>query len=162
MAFNIAEFKANGNLRKLRQSVFQSNRLLFLLTLPLTLIILLIPEFLLGIFGHQFKDGAVCLSILAISNMLSAICGSVGILLQMTGYQSIYNKIIMVAAGLSIVLNLTLIPVWGITGAAIASSAAKIFQNLAASFVVYKKLGIFSIYIPGVTSKILQRKNQQP
>lgn len=157
-----AEFKANGNLRKLRQSVFQSNRLLFLLTLPLTLIILLIPEFLLGIFGHQFKDGAVCLSILAISNMLSAICGSVGILLQMTGYQSIYNKIIMVAAGLSIVLNLTLIPVWGITGAAIASSVAKIFQNLAASFVVYKKLGIFSIYIPGVTSKILQRKNQQP
>lgn len=157
-----AEYKAGGDLRKLRESVFQSNRLLFLLTLPLTFIILIIPEFLLGIFGDEFKGGAVCLSILAVSNMLSAICGSVGILLQMTGYQAIYNKIIMVAATLSIVLNLLLIPVWGITGAAIASSAAKIFQNLAASFIVYKKLGIFSIYVPGLTSKILQRKNQQP
>ena len=67
----------------------------------------------------------------------------------------------MAAAGLSIVLNLLLIPVWGITGAAIASSAAKIFQNLGASFVVYKKLGIFSVYIPWLTNKILQRKNQQ-
>lgn len=156
-----AEYKAGGDLRKLRQSVFQSNRLLFLLTLPLTLLILAMPEFLLGIFGSEFKAGAMCLSILAVSNMLSAICGSVGILLQMTGYQNIYNKIIMAAAGLSIVLNLLLIPVWGITGAAIASSAAKIFQNLGASFVVYKKLGIFSVYIPWLTNKILQRKNQQ-
>lgn len=155
-----AEFKASGDLRQLRRSVFESNRLLFLLTLPLTALLLAIPEWLLGLFGAEFKAGAQCLIILAIGHLLSALCGSVGMLLQMTGHQRTYNKIIVVAAGLSILLNILLIPGWGIMGAAIASSAARIFQNITSAIAVYKKLSIFPIYIPWFTHTMLKRTNK--
>ena len=156
-----AEFKEEGDIRKLRLSVFESNRILFVSTLPITALLVFFPGFLLSFFGTAFMSGALSLSILAVSNMLSAICGSVGILLQMTGYQVIYNRIIMVAALLSILLNIFLIPRYGIVGAAIASSIAKVFQNLASSMVVYRKFGIFSIYIPWFTYNLVSKKNNK-
>lgn len=156
-----AEFNAGGDIRKLRQSVFHSNRLLFISTLPITVIMLLMPGFLLSFFGEEFKVGALCLSILSVSNMLSAICGSVGILLQMTGHQIVYNRIILIAAFLSVILNILLIPKFGIVGAAIASSVAKVFQNIASAIIVYKRLGIFSIYIPWVTQRIHSSVNNK-
>ncbi len=156
-----AEFKAGGDIRKLRKTVFESNRILFVSTLPITALLMLFPGFLLSFFGTAFMAGALSLSILAVSNMLSAICGSVGILLQMTGHQVVYNRIIMIAALLSILLNIALIPIYGIAGAAIASSVAKVFQNFASSVVVYRKFGIFSVYIPWFTYSIVSKKNNK-
>lgn len=155
-----AEFKATNELKKLRNAVFRSNRLLFIFTLPITIFMLAFPKFLLGIFGSEFTSGALCLSVLAISNMISAICGSVGILLQMTGHQVAYNRIVMTAAIVSVALNILLIPKLGILGAALASSTAKIFQNVASSIVVYKKLKIFSVYIPWLTYSLVEKNNK--
>jgi len=71
-------------------------------------------------------------------------------LLQMSGKQKEYNRIIMIAAGGSILMNFILIPKIGIVGAAISSTVAKIFQNLASVAYAKRSMGILSLYLPGI------------
>lgn len=145
-----AEYHSQNDLSKLRRSMYSSTRLLFCATIPFTILIMAFPAWILSLFGNEFAQAETALIILVIGNFISSITGSVGILLQMTGHQHQYNKIIMTAALTSIGLNIFLVPKMGITGAAIASTAAKIIQNLGGSFYVYKKFGFLSIYIPGI------------
>lgn len=145
-----AEIHSQQDHHRLRRYVYRSTRLLFYATAPLTLFLLIFPEFILSIFGKGFNGGATALQILAIGNFVNCITGSVGILLMMTGYQIQYNRIIMIAAAIGILLNVILVPVIGIEGAAWSSTISKIFWNLVAVAYVYKKLGIVSIYLPGL------------
>ena len=146
-----AEYHSRNDLSKLRESIFSSTKMLFYATLPFTILIIIFPEWILSFFGKEFEQASTALIILSIGNFFSSITGSVGILLQMTGHQKPYNTIILFAAFTSIILNIILVPRIGITGAAIASAAAKIIQNFAGSLYVYKKFGFLSIYIPGFT-----------
>lgn len=155
-----AEIHSQGNHQRLKRYVFTSTRLLFYTTTPITLVLLFMPELILSLFGKGFTEGSLSLQILALGNFFNCITGSVGILLMMTGYQRQYNRIIMVAATVATGLNFMLVPVWGIEGAAVASSTSKIIWNLASVVLVYKHLGIFSIYIPGI-SRIISTKDKR-
>lgn len=146
-----AEIHSQGDRQRLSNYVFTSTRLLFYITAPLTLILLAIPELILSLFGEGFTSGSASLQVLAIGNFVNCITGSVGILLMMTGYQKEYNRIILSTAVLAVALNFLLVPAWGIDGAAISSTISKVIWNLASVLLVYKKLGIVSIYIPGIT-----------
>ena len=66
----------------------------------------------------------------------------------MTGNQNIYASILFIGAVLNIVLNLILIPLYGINGAALASMSSLIIWNLSMVLVVKKKLGFYTFYIP--------------
>lgn len=145
-----AEIKSSNDQNRLKTYIYNSTRLLFYTTAPITLGILLFPEFLLSLFGSEFSIAASSLQILAAGNFINCITGSVGILLMMTGYQVQYNRIIIVAAIMGISLNFILVPYMGIEGAAISSTVSKIFWNLASVYYAYKKLGLISIYFPGL------------
>jgi len=145
-----AELHSKGEKQRLKNYVFNSTKLIFYITLPITLLILIFPEKILSIFGPEFKTAWLALCIMAIGNFVNSITGSVGILLQMTGHQKQYNNIIISTAAASILLSLVLIPRFGIVGAAIASAAAKIIQNLASVIYTYRKINIVSIYLPGI------------
>ncbi|MFI5218021.1 MAG: flippase [Bacteroidia bacterium] len=143
-----AELHKKFELGRLQISAQSSTRILFYTAFPLTVIICLFPKFILGIFGNEFKEASLCLIILSVGNFISVISGSVGILLQMTGRQKQYNYIVMVAALINVVLNITLIPKLGILGAAIASSISKIFQNIASVIYVKRVFGFTTLYFP--------------
>jgi O-antigen/teichoic acid export membrane protein len=145
-----AEIQSTHDHQRLKSYVYNSTRLLFYATAPITIGILIFPEFLLGLFGKEFATAGSSLQILALGNFINCITGSVGILLMMTGHQEQYNRIIMVAAILGISLNFLLVPTMGIVGAAISSTVAKVFWNIAAVIYTYKKLGLVSIYLPGL------------
>lgn len=147
---SFAELHKKGEHKKLQQQVQSSTKILFWASLPVTVILIIFPSQLLGIFGPAFKVAWPALIILSIGNFVNNITGSIGILLQMTGRQKQYNRIISIAAIGSIVLNFILIPKMGIMGAAISSASAKIFQNLVAAIYVRREMGILSIYLPGL------------
>jgi len=156
---SFAELHSKGDNKRLKNYVFNSTRLIFYATLPITLLILIFPVQILSIFGPAFSYAWPALCIMAIGNFVNCITGSVGILLQMTGHQRSYNKIITSTAIGSIALNILLIPYWGITGAAISSAIAKIFQNLASVIYAYRKMNIVSIYLPGIHKFIKPAKD---
>jgi O-antigen/teichoic acid export membrane protein len=97
-------------------------------------------EFLMGLFGEDFTGASTALRILLISQMIGALTGPVGYLMAMTGHHKQAAYIFFGAAILNIILNFILIPIYGVTGAAIASGLAMVFWNILSVIFVIKNL----------------------
>ena len=152
-----AELYSRKNLEGLKKVVNQSTGMIFWTSLPLIIIFFIFPKFFLGLFGDEFKIGVTAFLILSCGRLISSYSGSVGSILQMTGNQNIYGVILFFGAIINVVLNLFLIPennlfsvygISGINGAATASMCSLSFWNLSMVFVVKKKFGFYSFYIP--------------
>lgn len=140
----ISEFYWGEKKEELKRIVKFSTTLMFLATFPILVMILAFPDFLLSLFGNEFIAGKDALMILAIGQFISVISGSVGIVLNMTGNQIILRNIMSVALLINIILNLILIPIFGILGASIATTISLTMWNLYSVLVVRRKLGFFT------------------
>jgi O-antigen/teichoic acid export membrane protein len=145
------EFHSNNNIKGLEDTVKKSTKMIFLTTVPVLLILIIFSKEILGLFGSEFTIGYLALIYLCISRFINAISGSVGYIMQMTDQQKVYQNIIIIAFFINLVLNFILIPKYSYNGAAIASSIAMIFWNVALVIIIKKKLGFWTIYIPFIT-----------
>ena len=118
------------------------------ITLPIAIIFLVFGNHVLEIFGSEFMTGHVALSMLVIGQMVNVISGSVGYFLDMTGHQKAFNIIVCSSAVMNIVLNLILIPPYGLEGAAFASMLSLIYWNITATIYTYKKFGFTTSCFP--------------
>jgi O-antigen/teichoic acid export membrane protein len=143
-----AEMYAQGHLAELGSIMRQTTRLLFLTAVPVLLVLIILGQSLLGLFGVEFKAGYSALVILIVGQFISTISGPVGNLLQMTGNERVFLKIVAAAATANVVLNLVLIPSYGIVGAAIASAITLSANNVACVIVIRRKFGFLSVYVP--------------
>jgi len=143
-----AEMYAKNDMIRLKKVVRQSTKMIFWTSVPLVIIFFMFPEFLLGLFGEEFKIGKTAFIFLSCGRLISSFSGSVGNILQMTGNQNIFSKILFLGAILNVVLNLILIPRYGINGAAVASMSSLILWNLSMVLVVKKRFGFYTFYIP--------------
>jgi O-antigen/teichoic acid export membrane protein len=148
VAPKFAALYAQGNIQVLAALARNAAKLMALLTAPILLIFIVAPTFVLGLYGPEFTVGAMVLTILAIGQFINVATGSVGYLLMMTGHEKLMRNNIIFSAVLNIVLNITLIPKFGIVGAAVANSVSIVTMNLISVFLVYWKLSIFTIPIP--------------
>ena len=126
----------------LQRLVTQSTNLSFVIATASGVWLICFPEWLLNLFGPGFDDATLSLRILVAANWFNVGCGSVGLLLSMTGNHQIFMKILMSSVFLNIFLNITLIPFFGMTGAAVATAASIVYWNLAALVAVKIRLKI--------------------
>ena len=147
----IAEFYANNDIQGLKKTVRHSTKMIFWITTPIVLVFLIFSKIILGFSGEEFKLGITALFILLSGRFFSSICGPVGVVLQMTNNQHIFQNILLIAAVFNISLNYFLIPIYGINGAAFASFASLLFWNIVMVIVVKKKFGFYSFYFPILT-----------
>lgn len=143
-----SEIHSSGDIDALKRIVQQSTKTIFWVSAPVLLVLIFFPSSILSMFGDEFKLAAMCLIILSIGKMFSAISGSVGTFLQMVGRQKIFQNILIVAALINVGLNSLLIPNYGIEGAAIASTVSGVFWNLLMIFYIKKHFGFYTIYLP--------------
>jgi O-antigen/teichoic acid export membrane protein len=94
-----------------------------MMNLPFILIIMLFPVQILSIFGKSFIDGEKVIVILAFVSLINVGTGMCGIIIDMTGQTRLKLVNTTVKISLSILLNLLLIPRWGIMGAAVSAVA---------------------------------------
>jgi O-antigen/teichoic acid export membrane protein len=134
----------------LAKTVQKSTKIIFWTTVPVVVIFFLFPKFLLGVFGTSFTPGWIAFIILNISGLVNVMTGSVGVLLQMTGYQKLMQNILLVSIVLEFLLNIILIPIYGVTGAAIASTICAMIKNFGMSAYVKKYFKFNSIYFFGL------------
>ena len=104
----------------------------------------IVPGFVLSLFGEAFAAGETPLRILVIGGLVHAMTGSVGPIMSMTGLERQATVITAGAATLNVLLNLVLIPPFGIAGAATARMVSLVILNLAAVVVVWRRRQIFS------------------
>jgi len=102
----------------------------------------------MGLYGSEFLTGFEVLRWLIIGRIVNALSGSVGNLMQMSGQQKIYMNILIIGSVINVVLNYCLIPIYGIKGAAISSVVSLSFWNLTMVYMVKRKFGFSTIYIP--------------
>ncbi|MFC1452889.1 oligosaccharide flippase family protein [Verrucomicrobiota bacterium] len=145
----IAQLYWQGRSDELRRAVQFSSRVVFAVALPCFLAILACPSLLMRMFGGVFAAGWPCLVLLACGQFVSASCGLVGIFLQMAGEQKALRNITVCGAGANLLLNLLLIPLYGITGAAAATAFSTALWNIMAARYARKKFG-FTVGMIGV------------
>jgi O-antigen/teichoic acid export membrane protein len=146
-----AELNESGNFEALQSLVQKSTKTIFWITLPVVLIFAFLPSQILSIFGEEFQIAAYSLIILSVGKMFSAICGSVGTLLQMSGNQKYFQNVLIAAAILNVALNYFLIPDFQLLGAALASLISNVFWNVLMVIYIKKKFGFYTIYLPFLT-----------
>lgn len=117
---------------------------------PLLLLFLIMPAWILGWFGEDFRQGANLLRILALAQLINVATGSVGFLLNMTGHERLMRNIALVCNALGLLGFFLLPQVFGVLGAALALSFVLVTQNLTATLFAWRRLGIWILPGPNV------------
>ncbi len=143
-----AELYRLGDLKALGTTARESARLVTVIALPVLLVFVFAARPVMSIFGDRFAAGATVLTILALGQFVNVATGSVGFLLIMSGHERLVRNNTFVFTVINVVLNALLIPRFGVSGAAVATALTVASVNLAAAFLVYKKLSIITLPIP--------------
>jgi O-antigen/teichoic acid export membrane protein len=143
-----------GDMRTLGAVARKSAALMTLMVSPLLLICVLVPSWVMGLFGKDFESGALLLSILAIGQFVNVATGSVGYLLIMSGNEKLIRNSTALAAGVNIVLNILLVPWLGPLGAAISSATGIALYNLFNMVLVRYRLKIWVLFFGEKKTKL--------
>ncbi len=133
---------AKGDKRSVERTVRASAQLSFFPTLVLTLGLILFGGSILRLFGAPFSAAYVSLVVLSLGRLGNALTGPVGMILGVTGHQRINARVYGLAAVEQLVLDLLLIPKYGVLGASIASTVTMLSWNALLFISVTRLLGI--------------------
>ncbi|MCT1901860.1 flippase [Oceanobacillus sojae] len=148
----ISEAFAQKDIYKLKRISNFSSLLGSVVALISITILFLFSNIILGFFGEDFKDGAVPVILLAVSNLINALAGQTGTIMNMTGQQGSLGIVLFVTVILNFILNLFLIPLYGMLGAGIATVLSTFVWNISMIILVKIKHG-FNPSIFGLLSK---------
>ncbi len=120
-----------------------------LLTLAPALVVgIAFPDWVMSIFGGEFRDGAGALRLLLVVQLLSLLMGPVPYLLLMTGHSAFLARLGVVKFLLVVLLSLLLIPRMGGNGMVLAMGIAFLGEGI--------------IGIAYAVSKMRSRETQEP
>ena len=138
LAPKIAEDYNRGDKKALAAKIKKSTRLIFVSTAPAIVILALGADWILSWFGSAYVAAKTPLLILLLGQAVNTLCGSVGVYLNMTSKQKVFQWIVASALVLNVSLNAYLIPIYGMIGAAWATAASMMAWNIIAVGYVYK------------------------
>lgn len=145
----------NRDLVSLQMVARNSAKIMVLFAAPILLLFLLVPRFVLSIFGAEFEQGAYILMILAVGQFVNVATGSVAYLLMMSGNERLMRNNLVFCAVLVVSLNVILIPVYGAVGAAIGAAVVLSIQNIIAMVMVRRKLHITTLpWLAGLSRRV--------
>jgi len=153
VAPKFASMYANNEIAQLGRLARNSAKFVTVISLPYVLLFLIVPDWILGVFGSEFSEGAPALMVLALSGFVNAFTGSVGFILVMTGNEKLMRNNAIATSIFKIILQMSLIPFLGFLGAAIATAIADATRNLISVYLVYRQFGIITIPIPDRLAK---------
>ena len=138
IAPKIAEIYSTNDFDKLNKLINDSARIIFIISVPVLTILFIFSDFILGLFGENYVLAREALLFLLCGQFFSSLCGPGAIYLNMTGKQKKLNIILILGLGVNVVLNLMLIPTYGIEGAATATLISMILWNSLIVAAVYR------------------------
>jgi O-antigen/teichoic acid export membrane protein len=117
------------------------------LSVPVFFLITLYSHSILSLLGNGFTDGAVVLVILATGRLVRNGLGSAAFLLILSGRQRVETRNAAAAGLANLALNGVLIPLGGILGAAVATSAAEVALNLLRTRQTRRLMGVLPSWL---------------
>jgi O-antigen/teichoic acid export membrane protein len=108
---------------------------------PLLVLAIFSPMFM-TIFGHGYRIGVSALTIIALAMVVNVGTGPNGLLLLMAGRSSLNLLLQSLGLVINVGLNIWLIPILGLPGAAIAWTATILVTSSLASLILWRSFGI--------------------
>lgn len=146
LAPKIANKFAAGEKDSYQKLITLATSINFVISVFVAILILIFNQTILGFFGEEFKSAKNLLFLLCIGQIVSSYCGSVAVVLQMTGRQVVYQYFMLTALVLNLILMFTLTPIYGAFGAAIASISSMIFWNIGGAIYLRRRLKITTYF----------------
>ncbi len=137
-----------NDLNKIKNISLKATKIIFYTVLPALIILFFLRNPILQIFGEEFTQGHSSLMILATGFFISSYIGPVGQILTMSGKQKFINVVQIFSVTGNVLINIYLIPRYGLIGAAMGAVAAKIILNVGNLILVWKFYKIRTFYIP--------------
>jgi O-antigen/teichoic acid export membrane protein len=129
----------------------------FCTALGIALVLTILAEPVLAWFGKDFTAGVPALRILLVGQVIAAAFGSQLHVMTMTAHERGAAFLLILSAAINILASAAFISLLGLTGAAIASSAALIIWNIAMAFFIFRHLRL----LPGVLGIFVSSRRQQ-
>ena len=141
-AQRFAQYDGEGDRQKLQDLVRQAARWTFWPSLGAALVILLMGWPLLWLFGRDFTAALPVMFILTAGLLARAFVGPLDYVLNMRGEQNISALVLGCGAALNLVLNILLIPRFGLPGAASSTAISFGLVSVFLSIAAHKRLGL--------------------
>ncbi|MBO8175043.1 MAG: flippase [Thermococcus sp.] len=139
----VTSLYAQGKINEMKRTYQILTKWIFLLTLPIFSVMFLFPEAtILFIFGGKYVSAASALQILALGSMFHTFLGLNGLSLVVIGQPKLNMIGDTFAVIFNVVLNVLLIPKYGMIGAAVATSVSYFVANVFRSFWLYQRTRI--------------------
>ncbi|MCP3917139.1 MAG: oligosaccharide flippase family protein [bacterium] len=133
---------AKGNLAALQREIARATQLRFWAALFAVVFLGVVGPHLLGLFGKEFVRGQAVLMMLASAQLVRAGVGPVARLLAVTGHQDRCVYVFGCALVVALILMVSLVPRFGIEGAAASALATIAFWAIWLHVLVVRHVGI--------------------
>jgi O-antigen/teichoic acid export membrane protein len=132
--------------REATREVFQAaTAWLVLLCWPLYLTVAQAAPVLLGLFGEEYRSGIEVVVVLSLTMLFATATGPVDVALTMAGRSGLSLAFTVLSLAVTIVLDLALIPLIGILGAAVGWSVAIVLRNVLTLWQVHRELRLSAL-----------------
>jgi O-antigen/teichoic acid export membrane protein len=141
-AQRFSKYYASGDRTRLALFVHDTLHWTFWPSLAMTLLIVVAGQPLLLLFGESFVSGYPLLLILSVGLLVRASIGPAETLLAMAGQQRICAVVYTGTFALNVVLVFQLVPLFGLAGAAAATSTSLVAETVCLYIITARRLGI--------------------
>ena len=137
IAPKIASIYNDKNFSQLKLILKKATRINVVISLPIIILLLFFSEYVLSTFGSNYILAKNALWILLIAQFFNSITGPSALYLNMTGRQKKLNVILVISLLINVLLNIILVPDFGMLGAAISTTTSFVISKILASALVF-------------------------
>jgi O-antigen/teichoic acid export membrane protein len=126
----------------------RANFLAFVLYLPVVFILASMGNEILRSYGIEYLGASRVLKIMLAFQLVNVYFSSVGLLLAMTGNEKYMSRIMLLSFIVNVILCYSLIPPFGLIGAALSGGIALVFWNFLAAKESFRRIGYSPVWLP--------------
>lgn len=137
---------AEKNIQELKRHYQIITKWIFTITFPLIIILIIIPDFVITLlYGEKYIQAMYALQLISIAYFVHTLLGPNGATIVSFGKTKVIMHISIIGGALNIGLNIILIPIFGIEGAALSTMVTLIIINILQGFYLYSISSIHPI-----------------
>ena len=153
----VAKLFKQDEIKKLNRLLKRPNLIIFLFSGFLFLLVVILGEFLLNIFGDDYVSGYWILVLLSARNLVEAFFGITGSVLNMSGNQKFFNTILYFLLGAYVTLSPFVIGYGNLIGLALLVLLIALVKNFIQWKFIYFNLGIHTGLFSNLYCKIVSK-----
>lgn len=138
----VAEHYHAGSMRKAQAITALCAWAGFAFSLVIFALFLVSGEFILSLFGPSYAEGHLVLLLLAFGLLFDAITGPSKIVMMMTGHERAYAALFGSIMALGFLVQIAVIPIWGIVGAAAVNMGGRILAQIVIALWCRYRIGL--------------------